>query len=504
MIDINILFIYDDKFSEIKNKLVEKYSKIYNLIFLDLKSENLESEIKNSDIQIVIIGDNIENFTDTLYEKIENKFLSFFFHKFEVKLNKTNLKSIQVRNSLKKNVTNANSFNNIVELFENINISLEKQIVIKEKEIKPEVESTYLEAIKIKDYFSIKDMEIDDLKGKKEIYFVGENGDGKTVLLQAILLALKGDEYSALAEFYLGKEKDKMQLSTIDTKYNQEYKKYKKVKNIFAYGINRNKISEKLSKEGKGYSALFDTPSENRTTYLREPELFLKKESKIIDTFIQKLENLMGDKLEILKVIEKDKVEIKFKEVGGENIDFDMLSEGYKSTIIWLCDLLSRLMENQEGIESLEDFEAIVLIDEVDLYLHPKWKYDVMSNLRKVFEGIQFIMTTHSVVTVLGASEDAVFYKIYKEDGVTRVTHQIDDISNYTANILTTSPLFDLDSVTVRGFKDERLGSDDYIYSEIHKSVREYMKNNPSSLDEKVKAKVKEELKKRLAKLRKR
>jgi hypothetical protein len=114
-------------------------------------------------------------------------------------------------------------------------------------------------------------------------------------------------------------------------------------------------------------------------------------------------------------------------------------------------------------------------------------------------------MTTHSIVTILGASnnEKTAFYKIYKEDGNTKITNQIDDISSYTANILITSPLFDLDRVTVRGFKDEKLGSDDYIYSEIHKSVREYMKDNPSSLDDKVKEEVKTQLKERLAELRK-
>jgi len=505
MIDINILIIYNDKFSEIRNQLVDKYSKTYPLTFLDIKNDNLEDEIKNSDIQIIIIDDTMENFTNELYEKIKNKFLSFYFHKSNIKLNKPDMKSIMSRNSFKKTVENKSDFHNINELFENINTTLIEQIAIKEKEIKPDIDSTYLEAIKVQDYFSIKDMEINDLKDKKEIYFVGENGDGKTVLLQAILLALKGDEYSGLAELYLGKEKEKMRLSTIDTKWNDEYKTYKKVKNIFAYGINRNKINDKLSKEGLGYSALFDTPSVNRTTYLREPEVLLKKESNIINDFIIKIENLMGDKLKILK----SENEVKFKEVDGINIDFDMLSEGYKSTIIWLCDLLSRLMENQKTIGKLEDFEAIVLVDEIDLYLHPKWRYDFVFKLRKIFPKIQFIMTTHSIVTILGATDnnetndETAFYKIYKEDGNTKVTSQINDISTYTANILITSPLFDLSSVKVRGFNDKQLGTDDYIYSEIHQEVRKYMKDNPSALDENVKAKVRAELQERLAKLRK-
>ena len=74
------------------------------------------------------------------------------------------------------------------------------------------IESTFLDSIKIKNYFSLKDIEITDLKDKKEIYFVGENGDGKTILLQAILLALK-KEYSIEAGNYIKDIKELMVLS---------------------------------------------------------------------------------------------------------------------------------------------------------------------------------------------------------------------------------------------------------------------------------------------------
>ena len=344
-------------------------------------------------------------------------------------------------------------------------------------------------------------MEIEDLKGKKEIYFVGENGDGKTVLLQAIALALKGQgkDYTKLAYDYIEEIEEKMELSTIDEKFPLEYRGYKDVANLFAYGINRNKISDnKLETKDSGYSGLFDMPSINHTTLLRHTETFLKQDTSIVLEFREKMKELMDEKLEITVVDGK----INF----GEIDNFHMLSEGYKTTLIWLSDLVSRLIENDEKneVKKLEEFKAIVLIDEVDLYLHPKWKYDFMNKLRIIFPNIQFIMTTHSLVTVLGASEDAVFYKVYKEDGDTKISKQIDDISHYTANILMTSPLFNLDSMKVRSFdKDEPLSSDDYIYREIHTSIKEYMKENPSLLNDELKQKVKDELKERLARLRK-
>jgi len=55
--------------------------------------------------------------------------------------------------------------------------------------------------INIQNFFSIKDIELFNLKDKKEIYIVGENGDGKTLLLQAIAVALKGTIEDGLKDF---------------------------------------------------------------------------------------------------------------------------------------------------------------------------------------------------------------------------------------------------------------------------------------------------------------
>jgi len=345
-----------------------------------------------------------------------------------------------------------------------------------------QIDSTYLEAIKIKEYFSIVDMEIEDLKGKKEIYFVGENGDGKTVLLQAIALALKGDEYEILAEDYIKNIKNNMELSTKDSRYPNEYKNYKNVKNLFAYGINRNKVSSNEEDTNvTSYSGLFDTPSIYKTTLLKDVESFLLQETDLVKEFKKQMSFLMDEKFQIIKT--DNGLEY------GDIKQFSMLSEGYKTTLIWLSDLVSRLIENdkENEVQKLADFKAIVLIDEVDLYLHPRWKYDFMNKLRNIFQNIQFIMTTHSLVTILGASEDAVFYKVYKEGGETKVAEQVDNISYYTSDILMTSPLFNLKTIKSRQFDErERVSSDDYIYHRIHKKIKKQLNETPSATDEDV------------------
>jgi len=482
MIDIKILIILAKELESIKGDLKESYS----FTSINLENENIESEIADSDITLVVIDKNSKNFTKELYAKIDKEKLLVYFNPIKVNINKispSEFRAIKEVQSFKQSIDNAKSFD-IEQLKKDLDTKIDEVKAKKEAELRPQIDSTYLEAIKIKDYFSITDMEIEDLKDKKEIYFVGENGDGKTILLQAIALALKGQgkDYTKLAYDYIEEIEETMELSTIDEKFPLEYRGYKDVKNLFAYGINRNKISsdDEDTKE-TSYSGLFDTPSIYRTTLLKDAEKFLLQEHPIVDEFKEKMVFLMDKKFQITKTDNGLRY--------GEIEQFSMLSEGYKTTLIWLSDLLSRMMENdtENEITKLEDFKAIVLIDEVDLYLHPKWKYDFMNKLRDIFPKIQFIMTTHSLVTVLGASEDAVFYKVYKEGKDTKISEQIDDISYYTSDILMSSPLFNLQTIKSRQFDQrEQVSSDDYIYYRIHKKIKERLNETPSATDEDV------------------
>lgn len=79
----------------------------------------------------------------------------------------------------------------------------------------------------------------------------------------------------------------------------------------------------------------------------------------------------------------------------GEEYSFDILSDGEKCYITLVCDIVRRLaIANPIG--EILDGEGIVLIDEVDLHLHPSWEATVMPKLHEVFPNIQFIVSAHS------------------------------------------------------------------------------------------------------------
>jgi hypothetical protein len=62
------------------------------------------------------------------------------------------------------------------------------------------------------------------------------------------------------------------------------------------------------------------------------------------------------------------------------------------------------------GVEVLEKTQGIVVIDELDLHLHPKWQYSVVENLRSIFPKVQFIATTHSPFIIQSARDGEVVY----------------------------------------------------------------------------------------------
>lgn len=72
------------------------------------------------------------------------------------------------------------------------------------------------------------------------------------------------------------------------------------------------------------------------------------------------------------------------------------ISHGYQSMAAWVSDLIGfALLENPE-LETLNDIRGIVLIDEVDAFLHPQWQQHLLPAICKTFPAVQFIVSTHS------------------------------------------------------------------------------------------------------------
>lgn len=95
------------------------------------------------------------------------------------------------------------------------------------------------------------------------------------------------------------------------------------------------------------------------------------------------------------------------------------LSQGYQSTIAWIADIIGQFFWEAGGPVPLGEMEGLVLIDEIDLHLHPKWQLRLIPTLKRVFPRLQFIVTTHSPMVLPGLKrEEVVLLKMDDEGNV--------------------------------------------------------------------------------------
>lgn len=89
------------------------------------------------------------------------------------------------------------------------------------------------------------------------------------------------------------------------------------------------------------------------------------------------------------------------------------LSQGYQAAIAWLADLVGQILWETNAAGSNEELEpeqmeGLVLVDELDLHLHPSWQVGFITALKQTFPRLQFVVTTHSPMLLAGLEADEV------------------------------------------------------------------------------------------------
>jgi len=94
--------------------------------------------------------------------------------------------------------------------------------------------------------------------------------------------------------------------------------------------------------------------------------------------------------------VEASRVLVEFED--GKSVPFEHLSDGQRIMLGLFVDIARRVavLNPHRGGEAAANTSGIVLIDELDLHLHPRWQRKIISDLRRAFPKIQFICTTHS------------------------------------------------------------------------------------------------------------
>lgn len=101
---------------------------------------------------------------------------------------------------------------------------------------------------------------------------------------------------------------------------------------------------------------------------------------------------------------------------GSEDLALDQLSDGEKCMLALVGDLARRLAIANPTLPDALTGSGVVLIDEVDLHLHPGWQRMIVPTLRDTFPGCQFLLTTHSPQIIAHVPPRCI-RTLHREDG---------------------------------------------------------------------------------------
>ncbi len=347
-----------------------------------------------------------------------------------------------------------------------------------------------LREIYISGYQGISEVVIEKIEpDTRWIVLTGENGFGKSSVLQAIIILLYGDKEGfwnldksgSFKEGYVAlKNKDSVLINRIG-KYKSvnDCKEYQiKFENFAAYGPSRLQTGKKRVPRTVNIfgfdNELLDIEEELIVWYNKVDN------HNLYENFRNILLALLNPYIDSLKVSESNgEYELLYHETKSHQdnwISVEKLASGYRSIISMFGDMILRLRTQQPNVKDAKQLTGLVFIDEFDLHLHPKWQRSLVKTLTDVFPNIQFIVSTHSPIPLLGAPpEQTVILNVQRDDdgdiSVKRLKKVEADLLKLTPNQLLSSDIFGLEEIENVYLTEDSLDStySDETFQEIKK-----------------------------------
>lgn len=280
-----------------------------------------------------------------------------------------------------------------------------------------------IEYIHIKNFKSIEDLRIDfkldDLDKKSWLFLLGENGVGKSSILQAISLGLKLDKkvIVPLVSSLIKKGKQNSEI-IIKERNSENILRTKLIRKdssaiqigkfdsyLIGYGSLRLSVDE-IESDSKNdimkvsYENLF-RPTKALNDVTKWLKYIHKKDIAFFDRIAYSIKQLLPhDNSDLELSVKKNEIIL-----GDSETQFAELSDGYKSTIILAIDIMMKLSDAQSDMDKMS---GIVIIDELGNQLHPRWQMRIVKQLRTVFPNINFIVSTHHPLCLRGAEKEEI------------------------------------------------------------------------------------------------
>ena len=283
--------------------------------------------------------------------------------------------------------------------------------------------------------------------------FLGNNNAGKTNLLKAIaslepkdVAASTKEKKSYIPVNFPGgllsvSEESRFELITSLTKDNLiSYQRgiaricqNKKIKNLLIYGygvireIEKKGISENNKNQPNASNLFNNIYLVNFEDWLFQLDYAAKnsqeKAEQRRDVLIKVLTSEIFPEINDIRFISDEELNnyIEFKTIDGWR-KMSELGYGYQATLSWMADFCKKMFDRYPNSPNPLKEPAVLLIDEIDLHLHPQWQRGLIKSLSDIFPQTQFIVTTHSPF-IIQSMENVNLYTLNRVGDHTEVKH---------------------------------------------------------------------------------
>jgi predicted ATP-binding protein involved in virulence len=203
------------------------------------------------------------------------------------------------------------------------------------------------------------------------------------------------------------------------------------------------KITDKKTKSPtsrfEGYQDCLNPASDQKRffNWFKTQELIAlqeKVEIHILEAVRNAIINMIPDAKNVFWSIKLDELVIETEIQGKmQSLPFRLLSDGYRNMIGMVADIAYRMatLNPQLETEVIKQTEGIILIDEIDLHLHPKWQRIVIERLLNTFPKVQFVATTHSpfIIQSLYHKKDCLLWDLEQHQPLEITSKSFEDIA---------------------------------------------------------------------------
>jgi predicted ATPase len=141
--------------------------------------------------------------------------------------------------------------------------------------------------------------------------------------------------------------------------------------------------------------------------------------TRMMELGIKAINQLLPDNVSFNNVDQNGRI---IFDVYGNKVPTISLSDGYRSVLALAGDLVWRLIQAFPNSENPLNEQGVIVVDELDIHLHPVWQRSIAGLLRKQFPNMQFIVATHSPMVAAGAGEDAITLRFKANEGVASIS----------------------------------------------------------------------------------